>query len=91
MEEGRVETMIRIKGELGVDEDTILRFHPELEELLREIRERGWKYSLVSVKGQPASIATHISSTQRPHPWASRPPRLACRGHSALHSAGAGV
>lgn len=47
-----MKSTIRIEGELNVSKDIILRFHPELKGLLKEIKERGWSYSFVNVKGK---------------------------------------
>ncbi len=44
-------TIIRIRGMLSAGEDAVLRFHPEVKELLDRIREKGWRYSFEDVVG----------------------------------------
>ncbi len=53
---GIMKTTLVIEGELDVDEHTILRFYPEIEGLLREIRGRSWKYSFTHVHGRARVI-----------------------------------
>ena len=41
-----------MKGPLNVGEDVILRFYPEIKELLDEIKRMGWKYHFEEILGK---------------------------------------
>ncbi len=43
---------VRFDGDIDVAEAEILRFHPEVKELLKEIRNRGWNYRFTHVRGE---------------------------------------
>ncbi len=51
-----MKTIIHIKGPLSVSEDIILKFYPDLKNLLNEIRGMGWSYSFSNVYGKASVI-----------------------------------
>jgi len=44
--------VLKIEGPLSVGEEVILRFYPQVKELLDEVRGMGWSYRLRSVSGR---------------------------------------
>ena len=43
---------VRFEGDIEVAEAEILRFHPKIKELLKEIQGKGWNYRFTNVKGE---------------------------------------
>lgn len=43
---------VEFTGSVPLSDEDVLRFHPEVGALLREIESKGWKYSLENVTGQ---------------------------------------
>lgn len=60
-------------GSLSLSDEDVLRFHPQVGALLREIESQGWKYSLENISGQAVA---QVGLKKAPFTLHYYPPRL---------------
>lgn len=75
VEKRRTDNLIEVEfaGSLSLSDEDVLRFHPEVGALLREIESKGWKYSLENINGRAVA---QVALKKAPFTLHYYPPRL---------------